>query len=237
MFKKLGLVGLASAAAVLLISTSPALKEGKSFFAKSENAEVEQAFIQFIAKYGRSYASKHELPERFKIFQKNYETIMAHNTRSDVSFKMGVNQFADRFEHEMPQSSVQVDEEAMTFHDSKKLLKASLQQAVTQNVDWRTSGKVSPVQDQGTCGACWAFSGTDCVSSAFAIEKGYSIANGDTSKTISIQHHVDCDTNNNGCNGGNQDRLYAYIKSSGHFQTQDYYYTNYIMMKGNCMAS
>jgi hypothetical protein len=61
---------------------------------------------------------------------------------------MGINQFADRFDHEMPQASVQVDEGTMTFHDSKKLLKeASLQQAIAQNVDWRTSGKVSPVQD------------------------------------------------------------------------------------------
>lgn len=37
MFKKLGLVALASAAAVLLISSSPALKEGKNLFAKSDN--------------------------------------------------------------------------------------------------------------------------------------------------------------------------------------------------------
>ena len=111
MFKKLGLVALTSAAAVLLISSSPA-NENRQFllFAKSDSAVIEQAFIQFIAKYGRAYASKYELPERYKVFKKNYDMIMAHNSRSDVTFKMGLNQFSDRFDHEMPQSSVQVDE-------------------------------------------------------------------------------------------------------------------------------
>jgi len=43
---------------------------------------------------------------------------------------MGINQFADRYDHEMPKSGISIDEEAMTFYDAKKLLKGSLKQAI-----------------------------------------------------------------------------------------------------------
>lgn len=63
------------------------------------------------------------------------------------------------------------------------------------SVDWRTKGAVLPVQDQGRCGSCWAFSAIG------AMEGAHFIASGKQVK-LSEQQCVDCVTEDKGCNGG-----------------------------------
>ena len=54
----------------------------------------EQEFIQFIATYGKSYESKHDIPFRFENFIRTYRMIENHNKLSD-DHKLAINQFAD----------------------------------------------------------------------------------------------------------------------------------------------
>lgn len=39
-------------------------------------------------------------------------------------------------------------------------------------VDWREKGIISPVKNQESCGACWAFSTVEVVESMYAIKNG-----------------------------------------------------------------
>ena len=57
--------------------------------------EKQQAFVQFIAKYGKTYASKTDMGTRFEIFSENYDVIKQHNSQENEAYKMGVNQFTD----------------------------------------------------------------------------------------------------------------------------------------------
>jgi len=67
----------------------------------NDSKEIEAEFIKFIAKYGRSYASKDQMSQRFEVFKQNYEVIEAHNRLGDaVPFTMGVNQFTDMTDEE-----------------------------------------------------------------------------------------------------------------------------------------
>lgn len=68
---------------------------------------------------------------------------------------------------------------------------------VADSIDWRTSGKVNPVKNQGQCGSCWTFATAAVLESHAAIQFG-------TLYSFAEQEIVDCDheDDNEGCNGG-----------------------------------
>uniref|UniRef100_H3HE16 Peptidase C1A papain C-terminal domain-containing protein n=1 Tax=Phytophthora ramorum TaxID=164328 RepID=H3HE16_PHYRM len=65
------------------------------------------------------------------------------------------------------------------------------------SVDWTKSPCISPVQNQGQCGDCWAFASASVVESAQCIAGGQKSLN-----KFSEQQLVSCNTQNYGCNGG-----------------------------------
>ena len=78
-------------------------------------------------------------------------------------------------------------------------------------VDWRNSGKVTPVRDQAQCGSCWAF-GSVAATESLILQKTtkYTSSNLD----LSEQEVVDCAVGNK-CNGGSTYNGLSYIQKSG----------------------
>ena len=76
---------------------------------------------------------------------------------------------------------------------------------VPNEVNWVDYGAVNPVQDQGKCGSCWAFS------AVAALEGHHFIRDGKLLK-LSEQQCLDCDTkDSNGCRGGWPDNCMYYV--------------------------
>ncbi len=61
--------------------------------------------------------------------------------------------------------------------------------------DWRESGDVTPVRNQGSCGSCWAFGTIATLESVLLIKSDKEI-------DLSEQHLVSCNDEGWGCNGG-----------------------------------
>lgn len=53
------------------------------------------SFIDFNARYSRSYASREDHKDRFAIFRKNLRLIEEHNRKPASEFKLGINKFSD----------------------------------------------------------------------------------------------------------------------------------------------
>ncbi len=96
----------------------------------------------------------------------------------------------------------------------------STQTPLPEEVDWRATGAVTSVKNQGTCGSDYAFA------AIAAIEGAHKIATGQL-RNLSEQEIVDCSiaNGNYGCNGGWADRAMEWVAQHGVSQQSDYPYT------------
>ena len=68
-------------------------------------SKIKNEYFRFVAEFGKQYASKTHMDERFEIFKDNYQKIELHNNHIDEEgrsppFTMGVNEFSDLTEEE-----------------------------------------------------------------------------------------------------------------------------------------
>jgi len=95
--------------------------------------------------------------------------------------------------------------------------------------DWREKHAVNPVQDQGQCGSCWAFTSGDGISGLWSISTGMLFP-------VSVQEIVDCSgpEGNQGCNGGLITNAFQWVIDNGGIcDWQEYQYT---AQSGTCMS-
>jgi C1A family cysteine protease len=93
---------------------------------------------------------------------------------------------------------------------SKPVAKLRAVKTVPASYDWRTTGMVSGVRDQGNCGSCWAFAAVGALEAAYKI-KGQVTSDWDMSEQILVS----CSSSNEGCNGGYMDTTADFLKDTG----------------------
>jgi C1A family cysteine protease len=100
-----------------------------------------------------------------------------------------------------------------------------------QTWDWRTTNPpmVTPVKNQEQCGSCWAFSVTENIESMYCMAKQMDCSQ---LAPLAPQQIVDCDTTDDGCDGGNTETAYAYVQSAGGLEDESNY--PYTGQDGNC---
>lgn len=164
-----------------------------------------EIFPVFHSLHEKKYEIKSEEgAKRYKIFKANMKWIKEKNASLGKQV-YGITPFMDITDEEFKKSylmsPVEMEKHLGDFSkypkkennsDSDFLMGDKL--TGSKNFDWRYLYEGNPCKDQKSCGACWSFS------SNAAIEGNYQLNFGEK-KDLSIQYLVDCDLNDNGCNG------------------------------------
>lgn len=195
------------------------------------------AWNEFKKSFNRSYASESEEERRMNIFLDNLRYVESHNTKStSSSFKQGLGPLSDLTTEEInrsrngfrwaPQDDTQMPISELfqsmlaAFNESAIESRAWYENLLSRpSLDWRESGRVSKVKDQGSCGSCWSFATTGALESILASRGKATL--------LSEQNLVDCSRayGNYGCSGGLMDAALRYVRDYGIMQSSDYAYT------------
>lgn len=179
-------------------------------------------FIKFVAWFGKSYKNMEEFSHRAELYKNTIHFISEHNAE-ERTYKLGVNHLSDWTEDEY--------KKLLGYRVGNRKKEAPIVKyapyELPTTVDWITAGAVTPVKNQGSCGSCWTFSTTGALEGANFIASGTLLA-------FSEQQLIDCDSQNNGCGGGDSFLAYEYFESS-FVETETQY--PYVGVNGTCQYS
>jgi len=183
--------------------------------------QYQDTFTSWMHEHSRVYSS-HEFFHRYNAFRANMDFVEKWNSENSATV-LGLNNMADLTNEEYQNIYLGTK---ITVEDYKLVLEEPAE-PLAALVDWRTSGAVTGIKDQGQCGSCWSFSSTGAIEGINKIKKG-SLPN------LSEQNLMDCSTSygNQGCNGGLMTSAFKYVVANKGLDTEASY--PYTAKAGTC---
>lgn len=191
----------------------------KEFVHPRDESHVDEEHSRFMNKNQITYNSDFEREQRRHIFMHNLRFIHSKN-RQQLGFTLSVNHLADKTADEL--KSLRGFRSSGVYNGGQPFPYEVNEDTVADlpdSHDWRLYGAVTPVKDQSVCGSCWSFGTTGAIEGAFFLHNGKNLVR------LSQQALIDCSWGygNNGCDGGEDFRAYAWIKKMGGIPTEESY--------------
>jgi cathepsin L len=176
-----------------------ARQSGSSCGTVDDAETVETSFKSFIEKHQRRYTfGTEEYRMRLELFQRAHAKVTQHNCRSGNSWTAGLTPFSDRTDGELASyrglnKRVSSRVKPTRMESLTELRAESHLMNLPAEVSWKHLQAMNYIQDQGTCGSCWAVaSGTVLRAHAELWSEP---------KNFSIQQLVSCTRNDRKCGG------------------------------------
>lgn len=125
-------------------------------------------FMNWVAKNNKSFASIDDMDKREKNFKASVYKVRDLRHEHPKA-KFALNFFADLDDDEK-KAYLGLDESMLKDRRLAAEEDAGRQLQVVPSVDWRTTGNIGPVKDQGSCGSCWSFTGTTVLEAVKSIK-------------------------------------------------------------------
>jgi len=183
--------------------------------------EYQEAFTSWMKEHAKAYSAD-EFGHRYSAFKWNMDYVDWWNSMNS-STVLGLNVLADlsNTEYQNIYLGTRIEVDVPVYINEEHPVGAP------EAIDWRTSGAVTGVKDQGQCGSCWSFSATGAIEGAKKIKTG-------TLTSLSEQNLMDCSGayGNQGCNGGLMTSAFKYVQANKGIDTEPSY--PYIGSQGSC---
>uniref|UniRef100_A0A7N0UVL1 Uncharacterized protein n=1 Tax=Kalanchoe fedtschenkoi TaxID=63787 RepID=A0A7N0UVL1_KALFE len=207
---------------VLLVLLSIALILGmaESFEYHENDLASEESLWGLYERWRSHHRISRDLAEkkkRFNVFKANLQHVHKTN-QMDKPYKLKLNQFADLTNHEFVTSYAgsKVAHHRILHGPRRETGFTHQHASPPPSVDWREKGAVTGVKNQGQCGSCWAFSSVVAVEGINKIRTGKLVP-------LSEQELVDCDKDNQGCDGGLMENAFEFIHANNGITTETLY--------------
>ena len=141
-------------------------------------------------------------------------------------YTLGMNKYGDLTTKEFA-AMLNGYKMSQEFSSADSVFESTPNASVKDSVDWRQSGAVTAVKNQGSCGSCWAFATTGALEGQHYLKSGQLVS-------LSEQNLIDC-SRNFGCNGGFTETAFDYIIANGIDTEFSYPYQG--VDGGTCMFS
>jgi len=195
-------------------------------FASSSQKLVQKEFAAFKEKYGKTYESYDEEVTRFEIFKYNFNDVLKQN-RMMRSYTVGVTQFSDLTHQEFKDLYLGYKNPSKIHSLNRNTAEdvSYSSKDLPESVDWRESGAISKVKNQGGCGSCWAFATTEMIESYVQISSKNMVELSTQQVTSCTPNPVNCG-GHGGCQGSIAQLGFNYIQLFGHATEESWPYVS-----------